>query len=247
MRILVASDVHYRLRQYDWLYEAAGDVDLVVLAGDLLDIRSAVPVPAQAAAIAAQLARISSRAPVIAASGNHDLDAIDGHGEKVAGWLRAIGAAELYVDNQSLQIGDVTVSAYGWWDGEQGRLELEDRLEKAAQTRSGTWIWVYHSPPSGSPLAWDGRREFGDSQVLDWITRFEPDIVLTGHIHQAPFVEGGGWADRVGRTWLFNAGQQISNVPAHILLDLDAGEATWITATDRATISLDAPLAPVPA
>ena len=33
MRILVVSDLHYRLRHFDWLVEAAGDVDAVALVG----------------------------------------------------------------------------------------------------------------------------------------------------------------------------------------------------------------------
>ena len=247
MRLLLVSDVHYRLRQYDWLYEMAGQVDLVVVAGDLLDIRSAVAIPAQAAAISAQLARISTQGRIIAASGNHDLDELDAHGEKFAGWLRRLGTQTLSVDFEQVDVGDVRVSAYGWWDGEHGRVETEQRMREAAQTRPGTWMWVYHSPPTGSPLAWDGRREFGDDQLLSWIEEFQPELVCSGHIHQSPFVDGGGWIDQVGSTWIFNAGQQIGNVPAHVLIDLDEGTASWFSATDRETISLREPFVrPVP-
>lgn len=33
--------------------------------------------------------------------------------------------------------------------------------------------------------------------------------------------------DRLGETWLFNAGKQVGPVPAHIEIDLDAGTAQW--------------------
>jgi Icc-related predicted phosphoesterase len=243
VQILLVSDVHYRLPQYDWLYAVAGEFDVVVVAGDLLDIRSAVAIAAQTVAVSAQMARISSRGTVLAASGNHDLDALDAHEEKFAGWLRRIDSDTLHVDDSSIVIDDTRFTVCGWWDGEQGRVALEQRLERDAQDRPRRWVWVYHSPPSGSPLAWDGRREFGDEQVLAWLDRFRPDMVLTGHIHQAPFVAGGGWVDQIGSTWLFNAGQQPGPVPAHVLIDLDAAVAHWITATERESVSLTEPFA----
>jgi hypothetical protein len=58
---------------------------------------------------------------------------------------------------------------------------------------------VYHGPPEG-PLAWTGSRFFGDPELPALIERHQPDVVLCGHIHEAPFVAGGAWHDRVGST-----------------------------------------------
>ena len=69
-----------------------------------------------------------------------------------------------------------------------------------------------------------------------WIERFTPDIVLTGHVHQAPFVPDGGWVDRIGTTWVFNPGQQPGPAPARIEIDLGVGTAVWTSATQRAEI-----------
>ena len=84
MRLLLVADLHYRLRQFDWLQHAATDdrlaIDLVVIAGDLLDIRSAVPLDVQAVAVTAQLRALASATPVLASSGNHDLDSRDAAG-----------------------------------------------------------------------------------------------------------------------------------------------------------------------
>ena len=66
----------------------------------------------------------------------------------------------------------------------------------------------------------------------------DPDVVLSGHIHQAPFVHGGGWSDRIGTTWLFNPGHQPGPVPTYLLIDLDAGTAQWSSATEREEIVL---------
>ena len=37
MRILLTSDLHYKLRQYDWVIGNAAAYDAVVIAGDHID------------------------------------------------------------------------------------------------------------------------------------------------------------------------------------------------------------------
>ena len=229
MKWLVVSDLHYALRQYDWVCEVASDFDLVVIAGDLLDLRSVVPIEAQSVAVTAQVGRIGARGRLAACSGNHDLDGRDDAGEKSAGWLQAARADQVLVDGDTAEVGDSLVSVCGWWDGPAGRAALELRLEaEAPRARAkGRWAWVYHAPPTGSPLTWDGRRAYGDDALAEWIERFHPDLVLAGHIHQSPFTADGGWADRIGETWVFNPGRQPGPVPAHVVLELGAGTASW--------------------
>jgi len=240
MRLLLVSDLHYGLRQYDWVAESAPDFDVVVIAGDMLDLRSVVPIPAQTVAIAAQLARIGARGTLAAASGNHDLDDRDDAGEKAAVWLQGSRSTQVHVDGDSLVVGSTLLTICPWWDGPTGRQELEDRLVTESQLDKETWAWVYHAPPAGSRLSWDGRREYGDDVLSGWIERFQPDFVFAGHIHQSPFMPDGGWAERVGSTWVFNPGRQPGPVPAHIVLDLEAGQATWSSIEGRETIELDA-------
>jgi Icc-related predicted phosphoesterase len=243
MAWLVVSDLHYALRQLDWVCEAAGDFDLVVIAGDVLDLRSAVPIEAQSVAVAAQVARIGARAPLALCSGNHDLDRRDDAGEKSAGWLQGARTQGVHVDGDALVVGDTHVSVCGWWDGEHGRQALDDRFaaESASRTASG-WAWVYHAPPTGSPLTWDGRRSFGDDALATWIARHQPDLVLSGHIHQSPFTDDGGWADRIGGTWVFNPGRQPGPVPAHIVLDLEGGRASWYSIEGAEHLDLTRPV-----
>ena len=40
MRILLVSDLHYTLKQFDWVASVASEYDLVVVAGDSLSIAS---------------------------------------------------------------------------------------------------------------------------------------------------------------------------------------------------------------
>ena len=61
MRILAVSDLHYRLRQLDWLLATPPSVDAVTIAGDLLDVRSPVALDVQAVAVRRRCARSPGR------------------------------------------------------------------------------------------------------------------------------------------------------------------------------------------
>ena len=126
MRILVVSDLHYRLPHYDWLLEAADTVDAVVIAGDLADVVSPVPHEVQTVVISRYLAQLAERTTVLAASGNHDLDGPAYHGEQVARWLRRLTHDGLHVDGSSIDIGDTRFTVCPWWDGPITRDEVGD-------------------------------------------------------------------------------------------------------------------------
>ncbi|NHA67638.1 metallophosphoesterase family protein [Phycicoccus flavus] len=241
MRILSVSDLHYRLPHYDWLLGAAADADLVVLAGDLADVVNPVPVHVQAVVLRGYLERLAERAVVAVASGNHDLDGPGANGEQTAGWLRGLRLDGVVTDGASLDLGPVRVTVCPWWDGPLGRDELDGQLTAAAPGRPETWVWVHHAPPAGTPLCTDGRREFPDHELAAWIGRHRPDVVLCGHIHQAPWARGGSWRARLGPTWVFNAGKQIGPVPPHVVLDAAERTAFWYGVFESETVPLDTP------
>ncbi len=238
MRILVVSDLHYRLRHYDWLVEAAAGVDAVALAGDLADVVSPVPHEVQTVVLSNYLSLLAEHTQVFVASGNHDLDGPGAHGEQVATWLRRTDIASVHVDGTSVDVGDTRFTICPWWDGPVTRDEVAAQLEAAAVDRPSRWVWLYHAPPAGTPLCFDGRRTFPDQELADWIAEHRPDLVLCGHIHQSPWAEGGSWNARLGDTWVFNAGKQIGPVPPHITIDTDAGTASWFGVFESETLSL---------
>lgn len=227
MRILLVSDLHYTLPQLDWVVRAAPSFDLVVMAGDHLDISSTVSLDAQSVVILQYLELLRAAGRVAVSSGNHDLTGPDAHGEQAALWLAEARDAGVPTDGESLLLDDVLVTVCPWWDGPLGRAALEARLAVDAARRPACWIWVYHWPPLGSPTCWTGRRHYGDADVARWIDEYRPDFVLAGHVHEPPFKPDGAWADRIGDTWVFNAGRQIGPVPTHIEIDLVAGTASW--------------------
>ena len=59
-------------------------------------------------------------------------------------------------------------------------------------------------------------------------------MVISGHVHQSPFIPDGSWFDRLGDTWVFNTGLQPGRPPVYIVLDIDEGTAFWLAAGDDA-------------
>lgn len=239
LRLVLASDLHYDLRQLDWLVGAAPDVDLVVLAGDLLDVVSPVPLQAQITVVREYLSAMGEQTQVAVCSGNHDLDHRRPDGEKATDWLRTAASDRVHVDGACLTIDGVLVSVLAWWEGPATRALVDEQLARDAGRRDGPWVWVHHAPPEGA-LSWTGRQHFGDDQLATWVDQHRPDVVLCGHIHQSPFTAEGSWVDHRGATALFNAGRQPGDVPAHVVLDLAAGEARWSSLTGPAHTRLGA-------
>src|SRR2546423_6204981 len=98
MRCLVVADLHYSLPQFDWLLKAAPQFDLVIFAGDALDIASAVDFRAQIVVVKKYLSLLSAINPVIVCLGNHDLDDRSPEGEKIARLIGEIGGLGIACD-----------------------------------------------------------------------------------------------------------------------------------------------------
>jgi Icc-related predicted phosphoesterase len=243
MRCLVVADLHYSLPQFDWLLSAAPQFDLVIFAGDALDIGSIVDFRAQIVVVKKYLSLLSGLTRVILCSGNHDLDERSAEGEKVSRWIGEVRELGIACDGDSLTVGDTLFTVCPWWDGPLVKQRLETQLQEAAAKRPPRWIWVHHAPPANSPTSWGGKRFFGDVDLVQWIARHQPSMVISGHVHQSPFIADGSWFDRLGDTWVFNTGLQPGRPPVYIVLDLDEGAAFWLAADDARSIDLKAPLA----
>jgi len=237
MRVLLVSDLHYDLRKLDWVLAESTDFDLLVVAGDLLDIASGVPLDAQIAVVLEYLVRFAGHTTTVVCSGNHDLDHRNEAGEKATAWIAEARAGGVAVDGDSATVEDWTVTSCAWWEGPETLATLESALEAAGRSRAGRWMWAWHGPPQG-PLSWTGSRHYGDPELPRLLDTHRPDVVLCGHIHQAPFVADGAWAERRGDTWLFNGGHQLGPIPTHVVLDLGEGIASWWSFAAAGEISL---------
>jgi len=242
MRCLLVSDLHYTLKQFDWVTGVAGHYDLVVLAGDHLDISAVVNADVQIVVILKYLRRLQARTRLLVSSGNHDLTGADAGGERTARWFSKIRDLGIPCDGDAIEVGDTLITVCPWWDGPHTRDAVGAQLARDSARRRGRWIWVYHAPPDDSPVSWIGAKHIGDTDLLGWIRTYQPDIVLSGHIHQAPFRAGGSWVDRIDHTWVFNAGRQIGPCPTHVVFDTDAGVAKWFSLAGNEYVRLDGPL-----
>lgn len=238
VRILLVSDLHYELRQFDWVLSQASAFEIVVLAGDLLDIASVVPLEAQVPVVLGYLERLAGRATTIVCSGNHDLSGRDENGEKSARWLARAADFGAVIDYSSTTLDGVLITVCPWWDGPHGRARVEAFLTEQRELAPDRWIWVYHWPPPDCPVSWTGSRSYGDADLAGWIERFHPSLVLAGHVHQAPLARGGSWVARSHGTWVVNVGHQIGPTPSHAVIDLDTWAAHWWSFEESADHSL---------
>jgi Icc-related predicted phosphoesterase len=239
MKMLVVSDLHYTLKQFDWVCQVAEHFDLVAIAGDHLDIAAVAALEAQIVVISKYLVRIRAKTRLLVSSGNHDLDLRNAEGERVAAWISGKRFPDIAIDGQCLDLGDTAITVCPWWDGPVGRAGVAAQLARDAEQRRARWIWIYHAPPDQSPVSWSGKGDLGDAELRGWIEAYQPDIVLTGHIHQSPFRSGGSWADRIGKTWVFNAGRQIGPIPTCIVIDLATDRASWHSMDGGEELKLD--------
>lgn len=245
MRILVVADIHYSLRQFDWLVEHGGDFDVVCIAGDLLEADSPVSLSAQAIVVRSYLDRLARVTRLLVCSGDHDLTGTDDTGERIAHWMAGLSEIDVVADGHSVEIDGTLFSVLPWWDGRNVRKEIAAQLARDGQREFTSWIWVHHAPPSGSPVAWSGQRYHGDNNLLEWIANYSPKVVFSGHVHDAPFVDGGGWVDRIDETLVFNMGRQTGETPAHIVLDTASDAAAWFSMEGVQKTALTGDPAPV--
>lgn len=242
MRLLVVADLHYALPQYDWLVDVAGRFDMVIVAGDHLDTSSLVDLRAQSIVIQKYIDRLRQKTIVLICSGNHDLDSRNESGEKITRWILQPQAKGVLSDGDSFAKDDMLFTICPWWDGPIVRDSITRQLAEASAQRLSRWIWVHHAPPRTTPVSWDGKRFYGDAELEQWIGDYSPDFVFSGHVHQAPFAAGGSWVDRIGSTWVFNAGRQYGAPPSCVVVDTESRQAFWLSAAGNETVALDQPL-----
>lgn len=245
MQLLFVADLHYALKQFDWLASNAAKYDVVVIGGDLLDLASTLDIDVQAIVIEKYLARLSQLTHVIVSSGNHDGDSRNAANESIARWLLDAKAPQLFVDGDSVEMSGTLITVCPWWDGPVARAQVEAQLAKDAGKTKVKWIWIHHAPPDQSPVSWTGRKFGGDEILVEWIARYQPDVVLSGHIHNAPFRSGGSWSAQSGRTWIFNPGRQIGPFPTYLSFDFEKMTVGWTSLEGdeaRDLLSVEKPL-----
>jgi Icc-related predicted phosphoesterase len=219
MRILICSDLHARPDWYFWLSQVASDFGAVIVAGDLIDMfRSGEKILRDCSLAEAHLDGIERRGtPVFISEGNHDASI-------AWPWMR------LQLGRH--QIENLLIQTLPDDRGSDARLDFRISREIANEKKL-TWIAVDHYPPFRS------RTNSGDDfQLNKQVIDFQPAIIVSGHMHQAPFVPNGSWHDTVNGTLCLNPGcLWNASDPCHIILDSKGRNATWIASGRTETIS----------
>lgn len=195
LKILAASDIHGDLGLVKKLAKRAKRerVDVIVLCGDITLAETNLE------GLVGPLKQSCKK--LILVPGNHESIA-------TANFLAALYSPGVYnLHGYAIQIGDVGffgigLSNIGIFQFDESEVEklLEDSFEKIKNARKK--VMVTHTPPYGTKL--DNLGFFvGSTGIRKAVERFQPDIVLCGHIH-----ETFGKVDRIGRSKIINVGRR---------------------------------------
>jgi len=173
MQLLLLTDVHGEVDRLERLLEKAGEVDHILLAGDLTDFG-----PAEDAR--AVVNEILDYAPLSAVPGNCDpaeVDAVlDEAGLSVDGSVGSVDGFDLVGLGGSNSTPFDTVREFT-------EDELRERL-KVAEEAEEPWILLSHAPPHKS-LDLTSGNHVGSKAVLETVRELSPRLVATGHVHES--------------------------------------------------------------
>jgi uncharacterized protein len=194
MRIVSFGDIHMSLPTIERLQPELKKADLVVLSGDLTNFGGCEEAE-QVVAATQRYAR-----SVLAVSGNLDKP-------EVIDFLRRSGIC-LHADGR--RIGELGIFGCGGSNltpfhtpTELSEEELGAALEGGYAQIAGAphVLMVCHTPPANT--ATDrvaSGQHVGSPQVRAFIEEHQPEVCITGHIHESPGI------DHIGRTTVVNAG-----------------------------------------
>ena len=198
MRCLVVADLHYSLPQFDWLLAAAPEFDVVIFRRRRARHRLVRRFPradpgGEEISVAAVRhdaghSLLGQSRPRRTQRGRRKDRALGRRYQRTRHRLRR---RQPHHRRHALH----GVSVVGRAAGQEPHRSPASR--RAAE-RAQRWIWVHHAPPANSPTSWGGKRFFGDVELVQWIAQYQPSMVISGHVHQSPFIPDGSWFDRLG-------------------------------------------------
>jgi Icc-related predicted phosphoesterase len=212
MRIAYVVDVHDRFDAVPRALAAIGEVDLLVVGGDITTGGTAD----DAARAIESWRRLAPE--LLAVAGNMDSPEIDAR-------LRELGVS---LDARGVIHGDVGL--FGVSAAPRSPLrtpyelddaELENRIQAGLEAVRDARVKVFcpHAPPLGTACdRLPTGEHVGSSVVRRVVEREQPDVVLCGHIHESAGV------DEIGRTRIANPGPVLAGRYAVV----DVGETVTV-------------------
>jgi uncharacterized protein len=194
MKIVSFGDVHMAIGQMSKIAVELASADLIILSGDLTNFGGA----ADAAQVITAARRYCPQ--VLALPGNVDRPDV----------LDFLQAEHVSLHRQSRRIRQLALFGCGgsnitpfctpleYTDGELGSM-LADAYVGAND--APIQLMVCHTPPHATLLdRLTNGTPVGSPAVRQFIEQYQPQVCITGHIHESPGV------DHIGRTKIVNAG-----------------------------------------
>ncbi|MDX1520548.1 MAG: metallophosphoesterase family protein [Anaerolineae bacterium] len=192
MKLLLFSDVHSSLWHCERLVEQADDVDLVIGAGDLGNVRRGLERTVKA------LGKIKK--PTVLVPGNSESDeellAVAGQFWPAATVLHGTGTEIAGIPFFGIG-GGIPITPFGAWSFDFSEDEAETLLANCPPAA----VLISHSPPKGAVDVSSSGRSLGSVAVRAAIERLQPRLVVCGHIHAS-----AGQHQMIGDTPVVNAG-----------------------------------------
>jgi Icc-related predicted phosphoesterase len=194
MRIVSFGDVHMSLQTIKQLAPELEQADLAIISGDLTNFGGREDAEQVVGAVERQVRQ------VLAVSGNLDQ-------REVMDFLRARGIS---LHGESRRIGDLGIFGCGGSNVTPFRTPTEFSEEDLGTLLDRGYtqvsdaphvLMVCHTPPADTATdRISTGQHVGSPTVRAFIEKHQPEVCITGHIHESAGV------DRVGRTTIVNAG-----------------------------------------
>ncbi len=195
MRILAAGDIHGDSRLAKKLAEKAKKekVDLVILTGDLTYAEQSTE------NLLGPFAKAKKK--VLILPGNHETIA-------TTNFLAQMYPNVKSIHGYSVKQGDIGIFGCGGANiglFRIGEKEMYDLLQKSFDgvKKSRTKIMVTHVHPAGTLMEKFTSFFQGSDAVRRAIKKFQPDIALCSHVHEAAGIE-----EKIGKTKVINVGRE---------------------------------------
>ncbi len=193
LKILAASDIHGDTTAVKSLAKKAKEehVDLVILAGDLTQFENSTD------NLIGPFTK--EKKPVLVIHGNHEsIATID--------FLSQLYADTKNIHGYSVMHGDVGIFGCGGANFGNSALTEKQFFETLKKAHEGVKnakkkIMVTHMHPEGSLAEFSGFS--GNKGIRKALLEFKPDVMLSGHIHEAEGIE-----EIIGKTRLINLGKR---------------------------------------
>ncbi len=190
VKILAFTDVHSSVSQLMRVKKKAKNSDIVVFAGDLTLFGAGL------SKMMRLVSQLNKR--VVMINGNHE-----GMDEMRHAALNYPNIS--FISGRHMVIDDILFIGYskGCFSSRVSSFKsFKERMKRIiVRNKDKKLVFVTHAPPYGTTTDMIDSDHFGNRDIRDFIRELKPDVVVTGHLHEAFHAR-----DLIGKTLIINPG-----------------------------------------